>query len=83
MPIGNSGPLQIIAYVVLAMLCAYGGGRIHQWYMHGMDRDRAFRDGYAHGYHALFPFAARGSRFASDTSGLENHVKQLTDSSAD
>ncbi|MGK5679765.1 hypothetical protein [Actinoplanes sp. URMC 104] len=62
MPIGNSSALQMIVYIVLSVLCAYGGGRIHQWYMHGMERDRAFREGYNHGFHALFHLAARGSR---------------------
>jgi hypothetical protein len=79
MPIGNNGYLQIIAGVVLMMLSAYGGGRIHQWYMHGMDRDRAFREGYAHGYRALFPFAARSSRPEAVPAEPVARVKQLSD----
>ncbi|GAB2628748.1 hypothetical protein Aab01nite_21530 [Paractinoplanes abujensis] len=82
MPIGNSGTLQIIAGVVLSMMSAYGGGRIHQWYMHGMDRDRAFREGYAHGYQALFHLAARGSRRVPRPTGSER-ARQLSDAPAD
>lgn len=62
MPIGYDSTLHIIAGLVLAVLCAYGGGRVHQWYTHGMERDRSFRDGFNHGYHALFPLAARSAR---------------------
>jgi hypothetical protein len=62
MPTGDNSALQAIACIVILILCAYGGGRIHQWYKHGMDRDRSFRDGFSHGYHALFPIAARGVR---------------------
>ncbi|MCM4081233.1 hypothetical protein [Paractinoplanes hotanensis] len=83
MPIGNSGSLQIIACVVLSVLGAYGAGRIHQWYMHGMDRDRAFRDGYAHGYHALFHLAARGSGSMPGPDGPDGCAKRLSETSTD
>ena len=83
MPIGNSGFLQTIAWVVLSMLCAYGGGRLHQWYMHGMDRDRAFREGYAHGYQALFPLAARGSRRTAGPKRPEPRAEHLSDAPTD
>jgi hypothetical protein len=62
MPTGDDSAIQIIAYILVAVLCAYGGGRIHQWYKHCMDRDRSFREGYSHGYHALFAVAARNAR---------------------
>ncbi len=62
MPTGDNSAFQAIACIAIAILCAYGGGRIHQWYKHGMDRDRSFRDGFSHGYHALFPIAARATR---------------------
>ncbi|WP_250035973.1 hypothetical protein [Paractinoplanes maris] len=62
MLIGSNVFLQSIVYVIVSVICAYGAGRIHQWYMHSMDRDRAFREGYNHGFHTLFPLAARGSR---------------------
>jgi hypothetical protein len=65
MPTGDDSTFQIIACIVISILCAYGGGRIHQWYKHGMDRDRSFREGFNHGYHALFPHAARGPRPAA------------------
>jgi hypothetical protein len=61
MPIGEN----VIFYVLISVLCAYGSGRIHQWYKHSMDRDRSFREGYSHGYRALFPLAARSTRSAT------------------
>lgn len=69
MPTGNSA-FQIIVYIVISVLCAYGVGRIHEWYKHCMDRDRSFREGYNHGYHALFPLAARGAWRAGDLTSL-------------
>jgi hypothetical protein len=59
--------LQILACALVSVLCAYGGGRVHQWYMHSMDRDQSFRDGYNHGYRALFAIAARNSRPSADS----------------
>jgi hypothetical protein len=59
MPTDNISAVETIAYIVISALSAYGAGRIHQWYKHGLDRDRSFRDGYKHGYHALFPLASR------------------------
>jgi hypothetical protein len=61
--VGNSA-FQIIAYALVLVLCAYGGGRVHQWYKHSLDRDQSFREGYNHGYHALFALAARNTRSA-------------------
>ncbi|GAA0535772.1 hypothetical protein GCM10010172_16320 [Paractinoplanes ferrugineus] len=59
MLIGESNSLEAIACMLLGVLCAYGCGRIHQWYKHSLERDRSFREGYSHGYHALFAYAAR------------------------
>jgi hypothetical protein len=66
MPTVHDSTFQVIAYIVFSVLCAYGGGRIHQWYKHSMDRDRSFRDGYNHGYRTLFPLAARNTRRTPD-----------------
>ncbi|HWS38419.1 MAG TPA: hypothetical protein VN408_37495 [Actinoplanes sp.] len=52
----------IIACIVMSGLVAYLGGRIHQWYRLGLDRDRSFREGYRHGYRAFFVMASRGLR---------------------
>jgi hypothetical protein len=68
MPIDDSSIFQIIACILISVLFAYGGGRVHQWYKHSMDRDRSFREGYSHGYHALFPVAARNSLIVADQS---------------
>jgi hypothetical protein len=62
----DNNALHIIACILLSMLFAYCGGRIHQWYMHSMDRDRSFREGYHNGYHSLFAVAARNTRSTPD-----------------
>jgi hypothetical protein len=62
----DSNAFHIIAYILISMLCAYYGGRVHQWYKHSMDRDRSFREGYDNGYHALFVVAARNTQPAAD-----------------
>jgi hypothetical protein len=66
MPSDKSAAFEVIVYVVIAVLCAYGGGRIHQWYKHSMDRDVAFREGYNHGYRMLFQLATRRTRPGPD-----------------
>ena len=68
MDIGDS-ILHIVGYGAIAIWCAYGIGRVHQWYRHSMERDRSFREGYNHGYQALFPLAARDGRSAADLTG--------------
>jgi hypothetical protein len=45
--------------VMLAIICAYSCGRLHQWYRHSLERDEAFREGYSHASYALFPLATR------------------------
>jgi hypothetical protein len=62
----GSNAFHIIAYILISMLFAYCGGRIHQWYMHSMDRDRSFREGYNNGYHSLFAVAARNTQSTPD-----------------
>jgi hypothetical protein len=59
---GDNSVFQLIACILISVLGAYGGGRIHQWYKHSMDRDRSFREGYSHGYDSLFAVAARNTR---------------------
>jgi hypothetical protein len=78
MPTADSA-FQITAYIAISVLCAYGVGRIHEWYKHSMDRDRSFREGYNHGYHALFPLAARGTRPAADLTGLDERDEQASE----
>ena len=53
---------QILVIALAATVCAYYGGRIHQWYLQCMDRDRSFREGYNHAYRVLFARHARDSR---------------------
>lgn len=73
MDIGDS-ILHIVGYGAIAIWCAYGIGRVHQWYRHSMERDRAFREGYHHGYQALFPLAARDGRPTADLAGPDDEV---------
>ncbi|MFI6073853.1 hypothetical protein ACIA5C_19995 [Actinoplanes sp. NPDC051343] len=63
---GDNSVFQLIACILISVLGAYGGGRIHQWYKHSMDRDRSFREGYSHGYHTLFAVAARNTRLDAE-----------------
>ena len=65
--------LEIAACIVISALIAYIGGRLHQWYRLGLDRDRSFRDGYRHGYRAFFVMASRGSR---TDPGMERREQQ-------
>lgn len=58
MPI-DSSTFQIIGCTVISALASYAGGRFHQWYKRGLDRDRSFREGYRHGYQTLFPLVSR------------------------
>jgi hypothetical protein len=66
----DSSVFQIIVYIVISVSAAYGVGRIHEWYKHSIDRDKSFREGYNHGYHALFPLVARGTWPAADLTGV-------------
>jgi hypothetical protein len=51
--------------LVLTLLAAfiastgYAGGRLHQWYRMGRDRDEAYRDGYDTATRSVFSMAAR------------------------
>jgi hypothetical protein len=48
----------------LALVCSacYAGGRLHQWYRQGFERDDAFRTGYDQASHTLFAIATRAFR---------------------
>ncbi|MFC4070768.1 hypothetical protein [Actinoplanes subglobosus] len=54
----DSSFLQIIGCIVISALASYVGGRFHQWYKRGLDRDRSFREGYRQGYQELFPLVS-------------------------
>ncbi|SDT62615.1 hypothetical protein [Actinoplanes derwentensis] len=68
--------LEIAACIVISALFAYLGGRAHQWYRLGLDRDRSFRDGYRHGYRAFFVMASRGFRPEYETRERERREQQ-------
>ncbi|MEV6350482.1 hypothetical protein [Actinoplanes sp. NPDC051851] len=69
MPTGDTSAFQTIAIIAISALSAYSGGRFHQWYKHGLDRDRSFREGYTHGYRTLFPLASRSIHPTESTPG--------------
>ncbi|GIM93505.1 hypothetical protein [Paractinoplanes toevensis] len=78
MPTVDNSAFQIIAYMLVIVLCAYGGGRVHQWYKHSMDQDQSFRDGYNHGYRALFALAARHAQpTTTRPSSIEQRDQEL------
>jgi hypothetical protein len=55
---GNSSLLLTLLAALIAST-GYAGGRIHQWYRMGRDRDEAFRDGYDTATRSVFSLAAR------------------------
>jgi hypothetical protein len=49
-----------ISLLIAFLACAgYAGGRLHQWYRTGQDRDEAYRDGYDTATRSVFSMAAR------------------------
>lgn len=55
---GNDALLIILA-LAFVIASGYASGRIHQWYRHGQERDRAYREGYDHASHSLFHMAMK------------------------
>lgn len=50
-----------VTVLMLGLLC-YAGGRVHQYFKQGLDRDLAFRDGYNLATRSLFALATRTSK---------------------
>jgi hypothetical protein len=55
----SSTALQVAFAVALVVFTAYAGGRVHQWYRHGFEREEAFREGYDQASHGLFKLVTR------------------------
>jgi hypothetical protein len=55
---GNSVVLVLLLAAFLACT-GYAGGRLHQWYRMGQERDEAYRDGYDTATRSVFSMAAR------------------------
>jgi hypothetical protein len=55
---GNS-LLQILLALAFVIASGYASGRIHQWYKHGLERDRSYREGYDHASRSMFDMAVR------------------------
>jgi hypothetical protein len=54
--------LQAVAIVLFAICLAYAAGRMHQWYLHALERDQAWRHGYDLAARSLFHLATRVTR---------------------
>jgi hypothetical protein len=61
-----SSPESLLAQALFGLAftaaVAYAAGRLHQWYVHAHERDRAWRDGYDTASRSLFHMAARVTR---------------------
>jgi len=55
----SDSPLLLILLSALFASAGYAGGRIHQWYRMGWERDEAYRDGYDTATRSVFSLAAR------------------------
>jgi hypothetical protein len=55
MTAAQSAVLQIVLAVMISILSAYFGGRVHQWYRQSQERDTAFREGYNRASYTLLP----------------------------
>ncbi|MEV6597217.1 hypothetical protein AB0M36_10185 [Actinoplanes sp. NPDC051346] len=55
---GNS-IIQALFALAFVVASGYAGGRIHQWYKQGLDRDEAYRTGYDQASHSMFDLAIR------------------------
>jgi len=53
--------LQVLFSLLLVIPSSYVLGRVHQWYIHCLRRDAAFRTGYDHASHSMFDLARRRS----------------------
>lgn len=67
MTAAQSAFVQIIFAVLIVILCAYSGGRVHQWYRQAALRDAAFREGYDQASHAFAPLIGRGHDAGADS----------------
>lgn len=67
----------LIAIVMISVLC-YVGGRVHQYFLQGVQRDHAFREGYNTATKALFSLATRTSRTVEAKPPLEQGDKPPT-----
>jgi hypothetical protein len=55
-----TGDVLLIALLAAFTACAgYVAGRLHQWYLVGVDRDEAYQDGFDTGTRSVFSTAAR------------------------
>lgn len=75
----NHQSVALIAMVLMLSLVCYAGGRVHQYFKQGLDRDHAFREGYNIATRSLFAMATRTSRAMEAPPPLdEEHEKTVT-----
>jgi hypothetical protein len=55
----GSPPLTLIVVALVVAATGYAGGRLHQWWRTGKDRDAAYREGYDTATRSVFSLAAR------------------------
>lgn len=59
MTASGSLPLLVILLALVVAAAGYAGGRLHQWWRAGRDRDQAYQDGYDTATRSVFSLAAR------------------------
>jgi hypothetical protein len=74
----SSTALQVAFAVALVVFTAYAGGRVHQWYRHGFEREEAFREGYDQASHGLFKLVTRSQPAATAPSVSPRSVGHLS-----
>lgn len=66
----DSNIFTVLFGIILLMSTMYAGGRVHQWYRQGADRDDAFRDGYDRATRSLFSLATRATKAPEDATAI-------------
>jgi hypothetical protein len=54
--------ISLASVVIMLSLVCYAGGRVHQYFRQGLDRDHAYREGYNTATRSLFALATRTSK---------------------
>lgn len=70
---GQDFAASLAAIVLVAIMC-YIGGRVHQYYKQGTERESAFRDGYNQATRSLFSLATRATAGVAAKPPLEAKV---------
>lgn len=60
--------------MIFVIVTAYAAGRVHQWYRHSFERDRAYREGYNQASRTLFRLMARRSPAKAEQPSAQRSV---------